>query len=158
MSEFIDLLRVVVREELARQRAPELGIVLAVYANDAEGNNHQVDVRLRASGVELQRVPVTVARYGLSVLPREGDLVLVTFVDGDLNAPVVIGSLYDENTQPPEASPAEVVYQVPDAGGERHLHLELPSGMTCTVDDATLTISAGGTEITLEQDGDVSIT
>jgi hypothetical protein len=157
VSELIDILRVVVREELAHIRAPELAIVVGVYANDADGNNHQVDVRLRGSNVELQRVPVTVPRYGVSMLPRIADLVLVAFVGGALNAPVMIGVVYDENTQPPEAAPGELVYTVPDEGGERHVHLELPSGMTCTVDDTALKIAAGGTELTLEQDGDVTI-
>jgi phage baseplate assembly protein gpV len=157
VSELIDTLRAIVRDELARMRSPELAIVLAVYANDADGNNHQVDVRLRASGVELQRVPVTVQRYGLSALPRVDDLVLVVFVGGELNAATVIGSIYDERTQPPEATPEEVVYQVPDAGGERHLYLETPGGMSCSLDDGALTIAAGGTQLTLEQDGNVKI-
>lgn len=157
MSELIDTLRAIVRDELARMRAPELALVLETYANDADGNNHQVDVRLRGSGVELQRVPVTVQRYGMSMLPRIGDLVLVVFVGGELNAPMVIGSVYDEAHQPPEATAGEVVYQVPDEGGERHLHLEMPSGVTYTVDDGALKIVAGGTEIQLQQDGDVTI-
>jgi len=157
LSELIDTLRAIVRDELARMRSPELGIVLAVYSNDAEGNNHQVDVRLRASGVELQRVPVTVPRYGMSMLPRVDDLVLVVFVGGELNAPVAIGCVYDERVQPPEAAPGELVYKVPDEGGERHMHLEMPSGVTYTVDDTVLKIVAGGTEITLEQDGNVQI-
>ena len=157
MSELIDTLRAIVRDELARLRPPELGIVVEVYANDADGNNHQVDVRLRGSGVELKRAPVTVQRYGMSALPRVGDLVLVMFLGGDLNAPMVVGCVYDENTQPPEAAPGEIVYQVPDQGGERHLHVEMPSGMTCTVDDEAMKITAGGTEVMLEKDGKIQI-
>lgn len=157
MSELIDTLRAMVRDELARIRPPELGIVLAVFANDEDGNNHQVDVRLRGTGVELQRAPVTVARYGMSILPRVGDLVLVMFVGGNLNAPIVVGSVYDENIQPPEAAPGEVVYQIPDEGAERHLHLELPSGMSYTVDDEAMKIVAGGTEVLLEKDGNLQI-
>lgn len=157
MSKLIDTLRAIVREELSRLRAPELGIVLEVYANDADGNNHQVDVRLRGSGVELMRAPVTVQRYGISALPRVGDLVVVVFLGGELNAPMVIGCVYDENTQPPQAAPGEVVYQVPDSGGERHFHLELPSGMTCTVDDEAIKIIAGGTQVLLEKDGNLEV-
>lgn len=157
MSELTDTLRAMIRDELARMRSPELGIVLEVYANDADGNNHQVDVRLRGSGVKLQRAPVTVPRYGMSILPRVGDLVLVMFVGGNLNAPIVVGSVYDENTQPPEAAPGELVYQIPDAGAERHLYVELPSGMSYTVDDEAMKIAAGGTEVLLEKDGNLQI-
>ncbi len=157
MSDLIDTLRAIIRDELSRIRVSELGIVLAVYANDADGNNHQVDVRLRGSGVELMRAPVTVQRYGISALPMVGDLVVVMFLGGDLNAPMVIGCVYDENIQPPEATPGEVVYQIPDEGGERHLHVELPSGMTCTVDDEAIKIVAGGTEVLLEKDGNLQV-
>ncbi|SEA37497.1 hypothetical protein SAMN05660964_01436 [Thiothrix caldifontis] len=157
MSGLIDTLRAIIRDELARMQPPELGIVLAVYANDADGNNHQVDVRLRASGVELQRVPVTVPRYGMSMLPCVDDLVLLMFVGGELNAPMVIGCVYDEHTQPPEAAPGELIYKIPDEGGERHIQLETPSGVTFTVDDGAIKIVAGNTSITLEQDGNVQI-
>ncbi|WP_075185950.1 phage baseplate assembly protein V [Teredinibacter haidensis] len=157
MSELIDTLRAIVRDELSRMRAPEMGIVAAVYPNDTDGNNHQVDVRLRNSGVELMRVPVTVQRYGLSALPRVDDAVVVVFLGGDLNAPMVIGCVYNEEHNPPEAAASEMVYQIPDDGGERHLYVELPSGMSITVNDESIQITAGGTEVQLEQDGDLKI-
>lgn len=157
MSELIQTLRAIVRDELARVRTAELGIVLEVYPNDAEGNNHQVDVRLRNSGVELKRAPVIVQRYGLSALPRVGDAVLVAFLGGELNAPMVLGCVYNEQHNPPEAAATEVVYQVPDEGGERHLYMELPSGMQMTINDESIQIVAGGTELQLEQDGDLQI-
>lgn len=157
MSELIDTLRAIVREELSRTRSAELGIVVSVYANDGDANNHQVDVRLRASGVELKRAPVTVQRYGLSSLPMVGDLVLVMFLGGDLNAPMVIGCVYDENVQAPEANASEVVYQVPDEAGERHFHMELPSGTSITFDDEKIRLVSDGSEIEIEKDGTVKI-
>jgi phage baseplate assembly protein V len=157
MSELIHTLRAIVRDELSRIRTSEMGIVVAVYPNDADGNNHQVDVRLRNSGVELKRAPVIVQRYGMSALPNVGDAVLVVFLGGDLNAPMVVGCVYNEEHNPPQAAAAEVVYQIPDEGGERHLYVELPSGMTITVNDESIQISAGGTEVQLEQDGDVKV-
>jgi len=157
MSELIDTLRAIVREEMARKRGPEMGIVVAVYPNDTDGNNHQVDVRLRNSGVELMRAPVTVQRYGISALPRIGDAVLVVFVGGDLNAPMVIGSVYNADNNPPQAAAAEMVYKVPDASGDKHLYVELPSGMSITVNDDSIHIRAGSTEVQLEQDGDVRV-
>lgn len=157
MSELIDTLRAIVRDEMARTRCAELGIVVQVYANGGDGNNHQVDVRLRSSGVELKRAPVTVQRYGMSALPMVGDLVLVVFLGGELNAPMVIGCVYDEDVQPPEAAEGEMVYVVPDEGGEKHLHMELPSGTTLTFDDEKVLLASGETEIEIEKDGSVKI-
>ena len=163
MTELIDTLRAIVRDELARSRAPELGQVTALHARDADGSdaNHQVHVRLLATGLELQFVPVAVARLGLSVLPQVGDTVLVVFVQGDLNAPVVVGSLYDAAIQPPVAKAAEWVYEPADAGGDaslRRLHIVLGDDVQLTLDDENLTVKLSGTSITVAKDGDITLT
>jgi len=159
MSDTVTMLRAIVREELTRCRLNELGLVTEVFPGDGGENNHQVNVRLRSSGIELQRAPVTVGRLGFSMLPEVGDLVLVAFVDGDINAPVVIGSLYDNEKQPPQAGPLETVYQPfgDEDSSIRRLHLELPSGTTLTIDDDKIQIESGGTKVIVERDGDVSI-
>src|SRR4051812_29530088 len=101
----IALLRAVGRDELASRSEPQLGVGTTVFPHESSSSdgNHQVNVKLRESGVELQRVPVVVGRVGLSMLPKPDDLVLVVFVNGDLNAPVVVGSIYDQLLQPPQA-------------------------------------------------------
>jgi phage baseplate assembly protein gpV len=159
MSDTVTMLRAIVREELTRCRLNELGLVTEVFPGDGGENNHQVNVRLRSSGIELQRAPVTVGRLGFSMLPEVGDLVLVAFADGDINAPVVIGSLYDNEKQPPQAGPLETVYQPfgDEDSSIRRLHLELPSGTTLTIDDDKIQIESGGTKVIVERDGDVSI-
>lgn len=163
MTELISTLRAIVRDELARLRAPARGIVTAVFPRDGDGsdNNGQVNVRLPVEGVELQRVPVAVGRLGLALLPQVDDQVLVVFVNGDLNAPVVVGSLYDASIQPPVAKEGEVVYQPSDAGGDASLqrvHIALGDKVTFTLDDENLTVKLGGTELTIAKDGDVTIT
>jgi len=161
VSELLDTLRAIVRDELRRRREPELATVTQVFARTGDGDksNHEVSLRLRGSGVELPRVPVAVARLGLSALPQEGDLLLVNFVGGDLNAPVAVGCLYDEQAHPPVAQPHEVVYQPPDDGdsGVRRLHLELSSGAALTLGDDKLEILLGDTSIVVNRDGDLVI-
>lgn len=156
------MLRAIVRDELTRLRSPELGVVTSLYAREDDGNdgNHQVNVKLCASGVELQRVPILVSRAGWSSLPNEGDLMLVAFVGGNLNAPVAVGSLYSDQAHPPVARPHEVVYVAPDEddGAVRRMHFELANGNTFTIKDETLEIALGGTTITVQKDGDVEIT
>ena len=97
-------------------------------------------------------------RIGLSSVPRVGDLVVVAFVGGDLNGPVVLGLLYDDQQHPPKAEPDEVVYEVPDDGrapaGSRS---SSPNGNTVTVTDDAVTIAMGGTTITVESDGAVTV-
>ena len=161
MSDLVATIRAIVRHELAAVRPPELGIVTAVLPRDSASSdgNHQVNVRLQASGLELQSAPVAVGRLGLSALPRVDDLVLVAYVGGDLNAPVVLGSLYDETNHPPEAKATEIVYQPPDdeESGIRRLYAELPGGARLTADDEGLIIEAGDTQVKIAKDGDVTV-
>lgn len=154
-------LRAIVRDEMSRVRQPELGKVTRAYAREDDSNdgNHQVNVQLCASGVELQRVPIVVSRAGWSTLPNEGDLLLVTFVGGDLNAPVALGSLYSDQAHPPVAKAHEVVYLAPDEDDSslRRMHFELANGNTFTIKDETLEVVMGGTTLTLNKDGDIEI-
>ncbi|MCA9540086.1 MAG: PAS domain S-box protein [Myxococcales bacterium] len=96
---------------------------------------------------------------GLSALPREGDLVLLAFIGGDLNAPVALGSIYDDSHRPPVGGPEEVVYQPPDdeASGVRRLHVELPNGALLTVEDEVVRVEAGDTTVAINTDGDVEV-
>jgi len=161
MTSALGTVRALVREEQDRRRFPELGIVTQVFAKGSDGGkeNHQVAIKLPASDVELLRAPVAVGRVGLSALPRVGDMVLVVFVNGDINAPIVVGSLYDYQQHPPQGAADEVVYQVPDeeASGTRRLHVELPSGATMTMDDDTLSVVYGSSKLEVHRDGSVDI-
>jgi phage baseplate assembly protein gpV len=153
--------RAIVRDELARIRPPELGQVTRSYAREDDSNdgNHQVNVKLAASGIELQRVPLTVTRAGWSALPNVGDLVVITFVGGDLNAPIALGALYSDQAHPPVAKEHEIVYLAPDTDDSslRRMHFELANGNTFTIKDDTLEIVMGGTTLTVHKDGDIEI-
>ncbi|WP_380168389.1 phage baseplate assembly protein V [Jannaschia sp. R86511] len=159
MSTFVPLMTQVVRRELAAQRGIGLGVVDAARTNDGGGGEHHVecDVRLHGSGLVLQSVPVAVARPGISAVPRPGDLVVVGFVDGDVNGAVVLGALHAAGTPSPDAGPEEVVYAVPDSGGERRLEVQLPNGSTLTLTDSALTVTMGSTTLTVEQDGAIAL-
>jgi phage baseplate assembly protein gpV len=161
VSTIIETLRAIIRDELVRQRSAEIGKVTQVFpkASDDAADNHQVNLTLRPSGVELERVPVLVSRYGVSALPREGDLMAVLFIGGELNAPIAFGCLYNDQDHPPKAGQNEVVYQPPDEAesGVRRLYVELPSGTKITLDDDVLDIQSGDTTVTINRDGDVVI-
>jgi len=161
MSGIVPALQAVVRDELATQRSAELGVVTQIYTNEGGSgdSNLAVNLRIRGSALELQHVPVAVGRLGLSAVPRVGDLAVLVFVGGDLNSPVVLGFLYDEQTQPPDGKPTEIVYKVPDDAAEddRRIEVELPSGNKLTLQDKKLTVTMGGTTLTVEADGAITL-
>jgi translation initiation factor IF-1 len=124
MSGIIDIIRRVVRQELARSRGSQLGVVTAIFPHTAgdDQNNYEVSVRLKHEDLELRRVPMAVGHVGVAAPPRIGDLVLVQFVDGDLNQPLVTGRFYHADERPPLHHEGEVLFEqrVPD-GTLNHL-------------------------------------
>lgn len=113
MSGIIDIVRRVVEEELSRTRVSLLGVVTSVFPHETadDENNYEVGVKLKHEGLELRRVPLAVPHVGVAAPPRAGDLVLVQFVNGDLNQPVVIGRLYHANERPPLHKEDEVLFE-----------------------------------------------
>jgi phage baseplate assembly protein gpV len=161
MSRIVPAIRAVVRDELDGHRGLELGVVTEVFSNDGGAGDHHLsaNVRLNASGLELQLVPVAVGRLGLSALPLVGNLVVVGFIGGDLDQGVVLGVLHDADNAPPDAKPGELVYKVPDEADDaaRRFHVEMPGGHTLTLKDGGLTITLGSTKVDIAADGAVTI-
>jgi phage gp45-like len=160
MSVVMPVFRAVVRDELSGRQPLALAAVTAVETNaDGQGaHNVEVNAQLHGSDLELQRVPVACGRIGLSAAPRDGDTVVVAFVGGDLNGPVAIASLHDDQRHPPKAGPDEVVYEVPDdAAGVRRVEVITASGNTVTINDDSVKIVMGGTTIEVVADGAVAI-
>jgi hypothetical protein len=161
VTAIVPALQAVVREELAGVHTIELGIVTATFTNEGGtgDTNLAVNARVRGSALELQHIPVAVGRLGLSLSPRVGDLAVLAFVSGNLNAAVAIGFLYDEQTRPPDASATELVYVVPDdpADGDRRFEMQLPNGNKVTVQDDNVTFTMGQTTLVVESDGAIKL-
>ena len=103
----------VAREEVAQTRTALLGVVTAVYLHETEddANNFEVDVRLKHAGLELRKIPVAVSYMGLAIPPDVGDLVLVHFLDGDLNQAVVGGRFYHAGERPPLHKAGDILFE-----------------------------------------------
>jgi uncharacterized protein involved in type VI secretion and phage assembly len=158
MSAVVPVIQAIVRHEMSSSRGLTLGSVTQVTTNDGGSGDHnlEVNIQLHGSELELQRVPVAVGRLGLSVAPREGDMAVVGFAEGEVNGPIVIGFLYDQQNHPPDAGPEEIVYEVPDAGSDkRRVELKLPNGNLLTVLDDKVTVKMGASKLVVESDGNI---
>jgi phage baseplate assembly protein gpV len=113
MSDLIDVIRRVVQQELARQRGSLLGVVTAIFPHEDkdDDNNYEVDVRLKHEDLELRKVPVAVGHIGIAAPPRVGDLVIVQFVNGDLNQPLILGRFYHADDRPPLHHEDEILFE-----------------------------------------------
>jgi phage baseplate assembly protein gpV len=177
----------IARHEARARALPAIGVVDDIHPAEGGPPDHAVSITLRDSGAKLPRVPIAVGALGFAAIPAVGDLVILVFLDGELNAPVVVGRLYHPDLQPPEHAAEQLVLALPPGAAEPDLRLVVdgsaPSATLTLPGDVTLEIkaedvrvavggvelhltgagggraelSAGGSSITLKQDGDISI-
>ena len=161
MISIVETLQCIIRDELRSLRLPELGVVTTLHPHEDGGdtNNYACTVQLRDSGLELRYVPVATERLGSVGIPDVGDLVLVQFLGGDVNAPVITGRLYSDAARPPVAKGGEWVYESPQekASGVRRMFLKFPNGATLLVDDDKAVYESGKTKLTINHDGDIEL-
>lgn len=177
----------IARHEAAARPVASVGVVTSIYGNDGTTPDHAVSVKLRESGMVLPRVPIAVSAFGVAAIPSVGELVLVTFLEGDYNAPVVIGRLYHPDQNPPKHDEKQIVLRLPSGSDDPDLNCEVDSDpvkvtltmpgdvsleikedtVTVAVGDIKLTLDAAGggrltaeaasSSITLKKDGDIAI-
>lgn len=161
MMDIVEAVRGITNEELSNLWMPQLGIVTSVYphSEDSDKDNYECDVRLKNPDLEIRRVQVATQLIGLAGIPNVGDLVLVIFANGDINYPIMVGRLYNDEDRPPKNSSDEVVYIPPhdENSDVRRLYLEFPSGLKLTITDDKADLTAGDTSIVVNRDGDVQI-
>jgi uncharacterized protein involved in type VI secretion and phage assembly len=130
-SGIIDIIKKVAENEAKKILTTELGIVISVFphSNDGDKDNYECNVKLKDKDVELRRVPVAAQHIGLANIPHVGDLVLITFVNGDINLPVIIGRLYNDEDRPPTSREEEIVYkpQYSKNTDLKRMKIELPA-------------------------------
>jgi hypothetical protein len=153
MSGVVDVMRRVVQQELARRRGSLLGVVTATFPHEADDddNNYEVDVRLKHHDLELRKVPVAVGLVGVTAPPQAGDLVLVQFVDDDLNQPLVTARFYHADRRPPLHHDNEVLLE--------HRLQDATTTIRIDGDTGDLQIKAGDkVVIDVKHNGEVTLT
>jgi uncharacterized protein involved in type VI secretion and phage assembly len=119
MEGFIEIMQKVAERESQKIYTTELGVVTAVFPHesDSDDDNYECTVRLKnrkqpdGSDFELRKVPVATGHIGLANIPNLSDLVLLSFIGGDINAPVIIGRLYNDEDRPPANKAGEYILQ-----------------------------------------------
>lgn len=161
MSEIVDTIRQVAQHELRKMHVAELGTVTSIFphTDESDKDNYECNVQLKNKELELRKVPVATQGIGLVSIPQVGDLVLVSFVNGDLKSPVIVGRLYNDKDRPPANDAGELIFKPPyDKNTDlKRFHLEFPGGVTFTITDDSIVAVAGKTKVNIKADGDVTI-
>ena len=162
----------IVREELGRMRTAELAVVQKQHPHSSSGDtdNYACTVALRDSGIVLGHVPLATGLVGGASIPAVGELVLVQFVSGDINHPVIVGRLYDDQNRPPQNDAGQAILELPLAGGGIHVELDGNSPPKVLIkvgssielkiqdDDPAVVVDVGGSgTLKIAKDGSVSI-
>jgi len=166
----LETIRQVVRQEMQRSQSATLAIVQEQHT---EGE-YACSVQLRDSEIVLKKVPVATVRMGLATIPAINDMVLVQFIGGDINRPIIIGSLYnDEDTPPPNndgqwvcqlplgAGDGEGVQMVANSEGTASLEVKIGGSLQLTLKDddpvVTIDVGSGSAALTIDSDGALTI-
>ena len=114
-SNIVEVIRNIAQMEIKKIHTTELGIVTSVFphASDSDKDNYECNIRLKDKGVELRKVPVATQQIGFVNILHTGDLVLVSFIGGNINSPIIVGRLYNEIDRPPTSEQEEIVYKPP---------------------------------------------
>ena len=154
----------VARHEAAARPAAAVGEVTDVHTRAGPAPDHAVTVKLRDRGLVLPKIPIAVGALGLAVTPAVGDLVLVVFAEGDLNAPVVVGRLYNTDLDPPEHADGQIVLALPPGsaspalktvvdGAAPSFELAVGSRTMVKVTDGVVEVTAGDATVTVDATG-----
>ena len=157
----VESIKGIAEQELKKLHLPQLGIVTSVFPHSSasDKDNYECNVRLKNTDLELRKVPIATQCIGLVDIPRVGDLVLLAFLNGDINAPIVIGRLYNDEDRPPLNKAEEVVYIPTYAKNSkvRRVYLEFPGGVIFRITDDEVDVNVGQTKVIIQRDGDVII-
>ena len=157
----VGTMRVIAQKEMRKLHLPTLGVVTSIFPHSSasDKDNYECNVRLKNTELELRKVPIATQCIGLAGIPRVGDLVIIVFINGDINAPIIVGRLYNDEDRPPLNNAEEIVYVPPyEANSEvRRIYIEFPQGMIFRITDDEVDIKAGDTKVIVTRDGDVVI-
>jgi uncharacterized protein involved in type VI secretion and phage assembly len=161
-SNIVEVIRNIAQIEIKKIHTTELGIVTSVFphASDSDKDNYECNIRLKDKGVELRKVPVATQQIGFVNILHTGDLVLVSFIGGNINSPIIVGRLYNETDRPPTSEQEEIVYKPPYTKDTnlRRLNIVLPEG-TVNVEfhDDVISVIVGKSSITATDTGEIQI-
>lgn len=164
MSDLVSIIRAIVRDELRSLQLGDIAVVTSAFPH-AEGDTHnyECNVSLREGELELRKVPICTPHIGMASAPRVGDLVLLSYIGGDPNRPIVVGRLYSSDVNPPVHEEGEWRVESP-LGGETSITIDKDQAFVVKAGDTTLKLGKSDVveitspkDLTIKVDGNVSI-
>ena len=161
-SNIIEIIKKVAEYEVKKLHLNELGVVTSVFPHSSESDkdNYECNIKLRDKDVELRKVPVATQHVGFAGVVHTGDLVLVSFINGDINSPVIVGRLYNDEDRPPTHKEEEIVYKPSYSSDKdlRRLNIVLPGGaVNITLHDDRVSLIVGKSSMLANEKGEINL-
>lgn len=157
----IEVIKKIAEDEAKKLHLVEMGIVTLTFPHSegSDKDNYECNVKLKNRELELRKVPILTQHIGLACVPNVGDLVLLAFVNGNINAPIVIGRLYNDENRPPVNKAGEIIFESPDPKKKdlKRFYVKFQSGIVLTVTDEEIKVEARKSVVTIKNDGDIKI-
>lgn len=134
MSDYEDLLNLIRREvERAQKGAhPRAGII-----DSYDPKAHAVKVKMQPEGILSGWIPIATQNvgggHGLMVGPEIGAQVVVGFLEGDVEAPFLMGRIFSDQERPPQVASGDVLIKHKDG----HVITIANGAITATHQDGT---------------------
>lgn len=185
-----EMIRKIADREVGKIHLMEYGKVESVniHSSEDDGIGYTCSVLLvgrttdDGEMLKLENVPISTPFTGQIDVPYVDDLVLISYINGDFELPVVIGRLYSREKKPPLFEDGQHLLEISQEptslsespimdikfvdGAQTTINLR-DSSVMVTIGDMKLTISsgdeekieleAGTTKISLMKDGDISL-
>lgn len=168
MSDLVSLIQRVVQAEIRKHSPSAFGIVQSVHMPDAAGTvQYACDVTLQGTDAIYRKVPLCTGYLGHVAPPVIGDVVVLSFIGGDPDQPIIAGLVFSDAVQAPEVAEGEMLTRLPHDGaddaridtlqsagmnGARTWRIELPSGPALTLTDTTVIATLDDMTVSLDAD------
>lgn len=166
MSDLVSLIQQIVRAEIRKHSPSAFGIVETVHTPDAAGTvQYACDVRLQGSAAIYRQVPLCTGYLGHVAPPVVGDVVVLSFIGGDPDQPIIAGLVFSDAVQAPQVAQGQMLTRLPHDGaddaridtaqsagtnGARAWQVTLPSGPVLSLTDTAVTAALDGMTLALD--------
>ncbi len=166
MTDLVSLIKQVVQAEMRKQSPSAFGVVEALHLPDAAGTTqYACDVTLQGTAAVYENVPLSTGYLGHVAPPVVGDVVVLQFIGGDPDQPIIAGLVFSDAVQAPEVVEGQMLTRLPHDGaddaridqvqsaganGAREWSVTLPSGPVLKLTDGTVSATLEGMTLTLD--------
>jgi phage baseplate assembly protein gpV len=160
-----EMIRTIAEREVEKMHLLEYGRVESVnlHASDGDGVGYTCSVLLvgrttdEGEMLKLENVPIVTNFMGLVDVPKIDDLVLVSYINGDFELPVIIGRLYSKEKTPPIFEDGQHLWEISKEGyaadvESAKLDIKFVDGETTTINatDSKIVVTIGTLKVTID--------